>query len=298
MSYKRIFWGLILITIGILFILKNLNIIFFSWGTIWQLWPVLLLLWGISIIPMKNWLKLVLSILAILIAFTFVSNRPCYKHEFKTHKFFDESEFEDQRITVPYDTVVSEATLDLDAAAGSFKIKSTTADLIDFNKYGTLGDYSITSKDNDSRKIIKIKLENTIVNFGKKSDKVDIKLNQDPLWDINLDIGAASFNLDLSEFRIHKLDVDGGAASIKVKLGDIYPLTKLNIDAGASSIKISIPEGSGCQIKTSTVLSSRSFQGFKKVKDHTYQTSGFEEKDNKIFIDIDAAVSSLKIFRY
>ena len=194
--------------------------------------------------------------------------------------------------------MITEATLDLDAAAGSFKIKGTTSELIDFNKYGTLGNYSITSKDKGEGKLIKIKLENTIVNFGKKSDKVDIKLNQDPVWDFNLDIGAAAFNLDLTEFKVHKLDIDGGAASIKLKLGDSYHLTKLNVDAGASSIRVSIPEASGCQVKTSTVLSSRSFQGFEKVKDHTYQTSGFEENDNKIFIDLDAAVSSLKIIRY
>jgi len=298
MNYKKIFWGLILITAGVLFLLKNLNLLYFSWGVIWRLWPVLLILWGISIIPVKNWLKLLLSVVAILIAFTFVSNRSYYKHETRSHKFFDESEFEDQQIIVPYDTIVTEATLDLDAAAGRFKINKTTADLIDFNKYGSLGNYSITSNDNNNRKVVKIKLENAIVNMGKKSDRVDIKLNQDPVWDFNLDIGAASFNLDLTEFKVHKVDIDGGAASVKIKIGDEYSLVKLKIDAGASSIRINIPELSGCQIKTSTILSSKSFHGFKKIKNHLYQTPDFETKDNKVFIDLDAAVSSLKIIRY
>lgn len=301
MNYKRIFWGLILITIGILFILKNLDIVFFRWTTIWRLWPVLFILWGISIIPdkyLKNWLKLVLSVLAIILAFTFISNRPVYKHEFNVHKYFDETVWEDQKINIPYDSTVSEATLRLDAAAGSFKIKSSTNDLIQFDKYGTLGNYSLTSKDDDIRKIIDIKLENTIIKLGRKSDKVNIQLNQHPVWDFDLDIGAAFFNLDLREFKVNKLEIDGGAASIRIKLGDKHYLTILNIDAGASSIHIDIPEESACQIKTSTVLSSRSFRGFNKMKDHIYQTPNFEEGDNKIYIDLDAAVSSMKIIRY
>ena len=35
MSYKKIFWGIILITIGILIMLKNLNLIWFSWQSLW-----------------------------------------------------------------------------------------------------------------------------------------------------------------------------------------------------------------------------------------------------------------------
>ncbi len=298
MSYKRIFWGLILITIGVLFILKNLDVLYFSWATVWRLWPVLLILWGIAVFPMKNWLRLVLSVITILAAFTIASNKTCFKDEFRVHRFFNDKKWEDQHIKLTYDSVVSEATLRLDAAVGSFKIDRATDDLIEFNKYGTLGNYSITSKVNENRKIINIKLENTILNLGRKSDRVNIQLNKDPVWDFDLDIGAAGFNLNLSDFKVHKLDIDGGAASIKIKLGEKYNMSELNIDAGASSIHISIPEGSGCQINTSTILSSRSFQGFEKVKEHTYRTSHFEEKDNKIYIELDAAVSSLKITRY
>lgn len=298
MSYKKIFWGVILITIGVLFILKNLDIVYFSWVAIWRLWPVLLILWGIAIIPVKNWMKLVLSVVAIALAFSFVSHRHSFTHEFRIHKFFDESKWEDQQITVPYDSIVPEAKLKLDAAAGNFKINKITDKLIEFNKYGSLGNYSLTCKDDDNGKTIKIKLENTIINMGRKSDKVDIQLNQHPVWDFDLDIGAAVFNLDLCEFKVQNLDIDGGAASIRIKLGDKHHTTKLNIDTGASSIRIRVPETSACQIKSTTVLSSRSFHGFNKIKEHTYQTSNFDDSDNKIYIEIDAAVSSLKVIRY
>lgn len=299
MSYKKIFWGVILITIGALFILKNMGVIYFSWSAIWRLWPVLLILWGIAIIPLKNWLRLILSIIVIVLAFTFTSNRSTFKHEFRMHKFYNDTEWEDQQINLPYDSAITEAALHLDAAAGNFTIKNTSDNLVEFSKKGTIGNYSLTSEDDDNSKIVKIKLENTIVKLGRKSsDRVNIKLNNDPLWDIDLDVGAASFNLDLTEFKVRNLDIDGGAASVRIKLGDRFNLTNLTVDAGASSIRIDVPESSGCQVKTSTVLSSKSFQGFSKIKDHTYQTDDFDSSENKIYIELDAAVSSLNIFRY
>ena len=51
MKYKPLFWGLILIAIGMLFILGNLGIVHFSWFSFWRLWPVILLFWGITILP-------------------------------------------------------------------------------------------------------------------------------------------------------------------------------------------------------------------------------------------------------
>lgn len=59
MSYRKIFWGVMLVLIGTLFILKNVGVIFFDWVTIWRLWPLILILWGISLIPVKDYLKLI-----------------------------------------------------------------------------------------------------------------------------------------------------------------------------------------------------------------------------------------------
>ncbi|MCL4367190.1 DUF5668 domain-containing protein [Patescibacteria group bacterium] len=49
------FWALILITVGLVFLLNNFDILPWSvWGTIWRFWPVLLILAGIQVILGKS----------------------------------------------------------------------------------------------------------------------------------------------------------------------------------------------------------------------------------------------------
>ncbi len=46
-SYKKdkLAWGIILITIGLIFFLNNIGIDF--WGSIARLWPIILIVWGV-----------------------------------------------------------------------------------------------------------------------------------------------------------------------------------------------------------------------------------------------------------
>lgn len=67
MDYKKVFWGVFLIVIGILFILKQAGIIYFHIFHILQLWPVLLLYWGISMLPAKNRTKIILTLVSLFL---------------------------------------------------------------------------------------------------------------------------------------------------------------------------------------------------------------------------------------
>ncbi len=112
------------------------------------------------------------------------------------------------------------------------------------------------------------------------------------------DIGAAKLDFDLSQFKVKKLDLDAGAASLEIKLGDKYPKSYLNIGAGASEIVIRVPSNSGCDLNLSAVLSGKSISGFEKIDHGHYRTDNFETAENKIYINVDAAVSSYTITRY
>ena len=307
MKTKNIIWGLILVLIGVLFILKNLDIIYFSWYSIWKLWPLALVLVGVTILPVKDSIKVVLTIIVMIAAVLLLISFPNY-HNGNDHWSFnnqqenkddDKEPLEiDQRIFEAYDSTISEANLIFDAAAGNFRIEQATDDLFEFEREGNLGRYTYSIKDLGEGREIRIELEEGRIIRGDLKNRVAMKLNSNPVWDIKVDVGAANIELDLSSFKIRKLDIDGGASSINIRLGNLQNECKIKINSGASSINIKVPEEFACKVNTSTVLSSKDLPGFNNISDGTYVTPDFSEKAKNIVIEVEAAVSSLNVERY
>ena len=78
---------------------------------------------------------------------------------------------------------------------------------------------------------------------------------------MQIDVGAANLDLDLSAFKVSKLDINGGASSINVKLGNLQQQSTVKINSGASSVKIEVPEAFACEVQTKTVLVSKDLTG-------------------------------------
>lgn len=305
MKFRNIFWGVVLIFAGVLFILQNLHIIHFDWQNLWRIWPVVLILWGVSILPAHNLIKLGLTLLILAATvFFMVDNTHEYdKSDWATDWLdeFEESEDMpiDQNFVIPYEDSSSVVILDMDLAAGAFYLNDITDDLMGFDKRGRALNYSYLVKRDDSITEIRIESESGKVVVKRDSKHtVDLSLNTYPVYEMNMDVGAAKLDFDLSPYKVGSLDLDGGAASFELRFGDAYPETHVNIDAGASSISLEIPESSGCDLKISSVLSGKTINGFNKVDHGHYRTDNFDASVNKIYIEVDAAVSSYTITRY
>lgn len=313
MRYRHLFWAIILIAIGILAILGNLNIINISWFNFWRLWPLILIFWGIAILPVRDITKFVLLFVTILATFLlfrqYPDNSPSifgfHRHgdnfNFGWDSDDDESSadnYKAQNFTVPFDTACTKGILSLDAAAGNFAIEDTTADLLYFKKSGYIGNYELTSAIEHGRKKINLKLNESRFRKSIRENKVTIKLGQQVPWNLNFDIGAAEVRMDLSKYRIDTAEFTAGAATMDIRLGDLNPVTSLKFSAGASSIKINIPKTSGCRISSDSFLVSKEFEGFIKNGDHTYETPGFANSTKKIYIRVETAVSKIRVERY
>ena len=204
----------------------------------------------------------------------------------------------DQRIFEAYDTTIHIADLNFDAAAGNFKIDRSTDELFEFEREGNLGRYTYSIKDLGDKREIDIGLEDSRIINSNMKNQVIMKLNPNPVWGLKVDVGAANIDLDLTSFKVNRLDISGGASSINVTIGDLHKDCKMKINSGASSIHIRIPEAFACEVNTSTVLSSKDLEGFNKVSSGTYVTPDFKDKTSNITIDVEAAVSSLTVERY
>jgi hypothetical protein len=317
MKYKHVFWGIVLIAIGVLFILNNVGVFEFGWRTLWSLWPLILIFWGISILPVKEWMKI--TGLVVVLAFTIIffqrltDHAPWFHFRNFDHGHWhgdwdseDEDEddnsptanYQEQHLSVPFDSVTRKGILTLDAAAGNFKLMGVTNDFLDFNKKGYIGDYSLTTSDANAVKCITLKTQESHIKGGLSNNQVDIKINEKPSWNFNFDIGAAEIIMDLSMYKIDTATLNAGASSMDIKLGEKNPLSVWTFNAGASSIKINIPKNSGCQVYSESFMVSKEFDGFEKKGDRTYQTMNFAGSKNKIYITIKTAISKIEITRY
>ena len=312
MKYKHLFWGLILITVGMLFILNNFGVVHFSWFSFWRLWPVILLFWGITILPVKDMIKYIMLGVVLVSLFLIINRlpegRPWYWHfHHPDHSFrweWDDEDngttktYSDQNLSVPFDSLAKKGILSLDAAAGNFKINGTSPEFLSFSKTGDVGNYELTTKDLKGNKEITLKLQEGTTRHNIRKNEVTIKLNTKPVWNLQLNIGAASADFDLTDYKIDTANFDAGASSMEVKLGDKNPKTVVVFNAGASSIHVNVPKTAGCQVTSESFLVSKTLEGFDNKGNHVYQTPGFINNKTKIYITIKTAVSSIEVERY
>lgn len=310
MENRNIFWGILLVAIGGLFILDNMDLINFSFSALVGLWPLLLVIWGISLLPFKAVYKTILGLAIAVFALVYASTsdktfwwEDLQKFEHNVHFDDDEDNTEDTFYTFKFDeemdSDITEATLSMDVAAGKFRLEEPTNDhIIDFEAYSNIGPYTSNMVTNGNRADISIGIDDAVIKKGTNRNRATIKLNPKVEWEIQLDVGAADLRADLRKFMIKNIDIDGGASSIKIKIGDLQQVTNVKLDAGAASIKIEIPRDAGCRVESESFLVDLDLDGFVKDEEGNYYTPGFNESKQKVYIDIDAAISQLDVRRY
>ncbi|NCC72487.1 MAG: hypothetical protein EOM06_03740 [Sphingobacteriia bacterium] len=308
MKSKDIFWGVVLVGIGLLFLLRNFDIIHFDWYTFRTLWPVLIILLGVALLPINGFIRLLLAFLIVIGSIFFISgdnhkNTSFFRFPGKFSWDLDKNDQEEtalskQQLYESFNPGISNAVLQLEAVAGKFETTLTKDYLLKFEKEGNLGKYELTREEAGSSVILNLNIKEGRIKRVNNFNKAVISLHPDPIWDIAMDAGAADVDFNLEPFKVERLEIDGGAASIKIRLGSLTDSTNIRIDAGATSILIEIPESSGCEIHTSTILTSHELDGFSRKENNVQRTENFDESTKKIFIRIDAAISSFIINRY
>jgi Domain of unknown function (DUF5668) len=308
MKTKHLFWGILFISIGLLWLLNHFMWIDVEWDYIWKLWPIVIILWGLSLMIGNQVVRgIITGITAFILAFAiFASVKYGFLHvghgvEWSINDDNNSYKYGVTEYSESYDNNYHKATLHFDAGAGSFISHDTTNDLFFAHAEGKQDNYSLTKSESDGNVELNFDMKKGHIGFfhiNKTRNRVDFKLNTEPLWDLKFDLGAASVDFDLSPYKTENISVDMGAASLKLKLGDKAQETRLTVDAGASSLEISVPEDAGCEIKTDVSLSSKHFDGFKSIESDLFRTDNFENAKKKIFISIDSGVSSIKVTRY
>lgn len=301
MKVSRLFAGVLIVLLGIALFLSNFDILRLDWHFIFRLWPVLLVLAGISVLVSNpKWRAVLYTITLALVVAWIVSAASVgwgrVSDLFEGHG----GNVQSQEFTQDLGKEVRSASLSIRAGAGMFTLSDTTSELFRANTQSDIGRYTFDSDKNGSSQSLELtfKGKDTRWNFGHSRNTVDLSLNPKPAWTLNMDVGACKVNFDLTPYFVREATIKAGASSIKIRLGDRADTTRLRLETGVSSLVVYVPKGAGCQIRDKVELSSKSFTGFIKDENGYYRSPNYGSAPKKILIEADAGISSIKVERY
>jgi len=304
MTSGRIFWGTLFIVCGGALLLSMFGI-YLPFGNMFRLWPLLLIILGVSIFLKNRPLRgIFFGLVAAAVAICIVGA----VHEgWEFNESYTSGPHTEQTYTEPYDNAVTHATLELNAGASKCTLTGVTDSLVCAHTISRFGNFTFDADKHDSVEHVTLSMKNKRGwhfgfgsdgwNFGGKN-LAELQLNTHPAWCMDLNLGAASIDMDLSPYIIQTAHLDCGAAKAKIKLGDRSDVTHLEISAGASSLELAIPSGSGCEITADGALLGKDFPGFTKNGEDKYYTDNYNTAQKKIFIALDAGASKISVSRY
>lgn len=310
MKTEKIVWGLILIFVGTIFLLDNMNVIEFYWRSVWRFWPIIFILIGANMLLSRLADPKIATIIVTLITIFSLgligfqgTQKPYHQKwmDFKIdHDDEDYSSSDTSTFTAPYEGALK-ARLNIQGGATSYELSDTTGSLFDAEVKRRFGAYILNKSIEDSVEVINFRMRDNKKKWNLdeiEGNETRLKINTNPVWDIEVEMGAGEAIFDLQAYKVRNLKFEGGAASFEAKIGSRLPLIDVVVKTGVASVEIEVPEASACRIVVDSGLSSKDFTGFVKQADGTYQTPNYDTAANKVHINLKGGLSSFEVRRY
>jgi hypothetical protein len=298
MKTGRIFWGVLFLALGALLLLDRLSSTPIHFAISWKLWPLLLVCWGLAVIVSGKVLRYALAVLAAIFLAVLVMSIVAWEWEGERDE--EAVSAPDQVFHESYSDSIHHASFTLESGAGTFTLRDTSSELMTARTSVSVGAYHVERDRSDDHATLALRYEGRKRGwrFNRIRNSADIMLHPAPVWDLRFEVGATRLDVDASPFSVESLDIDAGAADVRVKLGDRIDNIAMRINSGASSVRVLVPRASGCEVNISAPLSSKSFNGFEKIEKGLYRTENYSTAPKRVSIVINAGVSSLKVVRY
>ncbi len=293
MRTSRIFWGTLWIVAGVLILLAKLDIMALQIGSIWKFWPLLFIIWGVSVLTGAKIVRILLAVTGgVLIALIIYSLWDDWASDREPR------EMTNQVFRVMHDSTLHRASLRFVSGAVAFTLRDTSEDLVHAETATNFGKYEIDNVTGNDRRDVTLRLADHSMFMTGAKNNVSMSLNPDPSWVVNIEVGASKVDADLSPFAVEEVNIKTGVADVRLRMGDRADESRVNIHAGVSSIHVSVPGSAACEIIAESGLSGKSFNGFLQGKDGRYRTANFDTAPKKIFLVLKAGVSDLNVTRY
>lgn len=124
------------------------------------------------------------------------------------------------------------------------------------------------------------------------SNRLQLKLNKEIVYDLHVNTGAIHTECNLSEFKIDELSIESGASNINLVIPEYN--SKITIDTGVSNIDIAIPNNVGVMLSIDSGIAVKNLDDFIK-ENNNYVSGNYDEAEFKTEIKIDCGVSNINV---
>jgi len=261
MRRGELFWGGLLVVLGVLFFLKAAGYIVgdvFSW-----FWPLLIIAVGV-------WILL--------------------------GGLYRRSRYETaEKFSVPLQGA-REASLSIDHGMGQIEL-SAGANPGDFLTGVSGTGMNQKTSLNDGKLDVQIDAGPSFIPFiGPEGGVWQYRLSSEVPVSIKIEAGASRLDLDLTDLRVTYFSFDGGASNLNLTLPARMENTLVDIDAGAASIDVRVPEGVAVRLRTKSVNSLHLDEmRFPKREAGIYQSADYDTARYHAEVTVDGGASSIRV---
>lgn len=261
MRRGELFWGALLVVLGVLFFLQAAHLIT---GDVWSwFWPLL-------IIAVGAWILL--------------------------GGLYSRTRYETaEKFSVPLQGA-RQARLTIEHGMGRIDLRAGASPGDFLTGVSAVGMEKKTRLDGDKLEV-EIGAGPSFIPFvGPESGMWEYRLNPDIPTSLRIEAGASRLDLDLTDLQITTLSYEGGASSLNLTLPARVANALVDIDAGAASINLKVPEGVGMRLRRKGVGSVNiDTQRFPMRDSGLYESTDYDTAQYHADVTLDGGATSLTV---
>jgi hypothetical protein len=289
-----VFWGFGLVVAGGVLLAANLGLVSPAvWGVLWRMWPLVLVLWGVSLLlrPLGRVGAVITAVIVLLAAAGVVG----YAVQFAPGEVQSGELVLDQALVPEVEKVsvkvaVGAVAVSLDGTAPEGRLATGrlgyhgSAPEVDCDVVGDRAELELASVSAPTRVP------------GLPSPVWVIHLNPAPVYTIDVSAGACALDFDLSALKVAEFHLDGRASSVVVTFGDQGLDLTGRVDLKAGGLTLRVPRRVGVEITAASTLADDNLEeaGFERSGSR-WVSEGFEAKANRFTFTVDAVAASVRV---
>jgi hypothetical protein len=293
---------LILITAGILLLLNQAGRLPWTiWGTLWRFWPVIIILIGIEILVgvsrstvvyIAGLIIAAVVLVAVVVFALYVGERPGPPGPPGRTERIVEPMRDANRGRIELDFAVG--TLEVGALADS---PNFVEGEIEYSRYSQSVQkvYSVR----DGQATLSLEARSRSMPFwlpGDVGERWELRFTPDIPLELEVDAGAATAELDLTDLWVTQVDFEGGVGRTTIAFPAAVASTEGSISGGVGEITLQIPEHVGARIRVDRALTAVRVENARFVRSgDEYVSTNYTTAENKLEMTVESAIGAIII---